>query len=144
VEESVSVTLLYLDEEPRDAAAVPEGDDLWIAVDELAAVTGWELRPEGACRGEQCVPIPRGREAEFVRDTPARFNIAALARWLGQPVVHDSAHGVWLVGEAAGDRRRQRQSLRAPDFRLPDVDGRAHSLSDYRGRKVFLVSWASW
>jgi hypothetical protein len=144
MEEPVSVTLLYLDNEPRDVPAIPEGDDLWVPVDQLAAVTGWHLRPEGACRGEQCVPIPRGREAEFLRDSPARFNIAALARWLGQPVVHDAAHGVWLVGEAAGDRRRQRQSLRAPDFSLPDLDGRVHSLSDYRGKKVFLVSWASW
>jgi hypothetical protein len=144
VEKPVSVTLLYLEQEPRRTGAVPDGDDLWMAVDELAEVTGWELRPEGACRGEQCVPIPRGREAEFVRDAPARFNIAALARWLGQPVVHDSAHGVWLVGEAAGDRRRQRQSLRAPDFTLPDLEGRAHALSDHRGKKVFLVSWASW
>jgi hypothetical protein len=140
----VSVTLLYLDHEPREVAAAPEGDDLWLPVDQLAAVTGWALRPEGACRGEQCVPIPHGREAEFVRDTPRRFNIAALARWLGQPVVHDAARGVWLIGEGAGDRRRQRQSLRAPDFSLPDLDGRVHSLSGYRGRKIFLVSWASW
>jgi hypothetical protein len=140
----MSVTLLYMDEAPRVATAAPEGDDLWMALDELAAATGWEVRPEGACRGEQCVPIPQRREAEFLRQQPARFNLAALARWLGQPVVHDAAHGVWLVGEAGTDRRRQRQSLRAPDFTLPDVGGRPHSLSDYRGRKVFLVSWASW
>jgi hypothetical protein len=144
VAKAVSVALLYVDQAAREVNAMPEGDDLWVPVNELAAATGWELRPEGACRGEQCVPIPRGREAEFVRDSPARFNIAALARWLGQPVVHDSAHGVWLIGEAASDRRRQRQSLRAPDFTLPDLQGRPHSLSDYRGKKVFLVSWASW
>jgi hypothetical protein len=145
VEEHVSVTLLYLDQHPRVAAtAEPDGDDLWIPLDELEAFTGWELRPEGVCRGEQCVPIPDGREDEFVRDVPAAFNIAALARWLGQPVVHDPERRVWLFGEAAGDRRHQRQSLQAPDFTLPDLDGNLHSLSDYRGRKVFLVSWASW
>jgi hypothetical protein len=140
----MSVTLLYMDEAPRVATAAPEGDDLWMAVDELAAATGWEVRPEGACRGEQCVPIPQGREAEFLRQQPARFNLAALARWLGQPAVHDAAHGVWLVGEAGTDRRRQRQSLRAPDFTLPDLQGLPHALSDYRGKKVLLVSWASW
>jgi peroxiredoxin len=32
----------------------------------------------------------------------------------------------------------------APDFTLPDLEGRLHSLRDYRGRKVFLCSWASW
>jgi hypothetical protein len=144
VEEPVSVTLLYLDNEPRQAPAVAEGDDLWVPVDQLAAVTGWEVKPEGACRGEQCVPIPRGRETEFLHGTPVRFNVAALARWLGQAVVHDPTHAVWVVGEGAGDWRCRRRSLRAPDFRLPDLDGRVHSLSDYRGKKVFLVSWASW
>jgi peroxiredoxin len=36
------------------------------------------------------------------------------------------------------------QSLEAPDFTLPDLEGRPHALRDYRGKKVFLVSWASW
>ncbi|MCC7122956.1 MAG: redoxin domain-containing protein [Gammaproteobacteria bacterium] len=35
-------------------------------------------------------------------------------------------------------------SLEAPDFTLPDLDGRLHSLSDYRGKKVFLFSWGSY
>ena len=34
--------------------------------------------------------------------------------------------------------------LTAPDFSLPDLEGREHSLSDYRGNKVFLATWASW
>jgi peroxiredoxin len=36
------------------------------------------------------------------------------------------------------------QSLQAPDFTLPDLEGKWHALSEYRGRKVLLVSWASW
>ncbi|MGI9659669.1 MAG: peroxiredoxin family protein [Gaiellaceae bacterium] len=32
----------------------------------------------------------------------------------------------------------------APDFALPDLDGVEHRLSDFRGRKVILLSWASW
>jgi peroxiredoxin len=35
-------------------------------------------------------------------------------------------------------------SLEAPDFTLPDVSGTPHSLSDYRGKKVLLATWASW
>ena len=27
---------------------------------------------------------------------------------------------------------------------LPDIDGKLHSLSDYRGKKVFLFSWGSY
>jgi peroxiredoxin Q/BCP len=33
--------------------------------------------------------------------------------------------------------------VEAPDFTLPDLDGNLHSLSDYRGRKVVLLTWAS-
>jgi peroxiredoxin len=32
----------------------------------------------------------------------------------------------------------------APDFELPDLAGRLHTLSELRGKKVFLLFWASW
>lgn len=31
-----------------------------------------------------------------------------------------------------------------PDFRLNDLDGKAHSLSDYRGKWVVVNYWATW
>ena len=34
--------------------------------------------------------------------------------------------------------------LEAPDFALPDISGVEHRLSDLRGQKVFLTTWASW
>ena len=140
----MSVTILYKERPAYTAAATAESGDLWVQAHELPAATGWEIRPEGACRGDVCVPIPRGREAEFVRESPARFNLAALARLLAEPVVHDDARGVWFFGEGAAARRTEMQSLRAPDFTLPDLEGRPHALADYRGKKVFLVFWASW
>ena len=116
--------------------------DPWIALRELATETGWELKPEGACLDERCVPIPKGRESEFIAD--GCFNMGALARHLGQPIAHDADSQAWVIGESAEARTGALQSLEAPDFTLPDLDGRMHSLSDYRGKKVFLVSWASW
>ncbi len=113
---------------------------LWVPLDELAPATGWEIKPEGACRGEVCVPLPAG--AGWVVE--GRFNLSALAAHLGQPVLHDAATGTWAFGESAGARRESLLSLQAPDFTLPDLEGKQHSLSDYRGRKVFLASWASW
>jgi hypothetical protein len=140
----MSMTILYKERPPHASAATAEGDNLWVEARELEAASGWELRPEGACRGDVCVPIPRGREAEFLREGPSRFNLAALSRLLAEPLLHDDAHGVWFFGDGAAARRAEMQSLRAPDFTLPDLEGRPHSLRDYRGKKVFLVFWASW
>jgi cytochrome c-type biogenesis protein len=32
----------------------------------------------------------------------------------------------------------------APDFELTDIYGETHHLSDFKGKKVMLLSWASW
>ena len=116
--------------------------DVWVPLASLEAETGWLLKPEGACLGERCVPIPQNRATDFVKDE--RFNITALAGYLGQPVLRDSQHGVVAIGESGEGRANRLRTLEAPDFTLPDIDGEMHSLSDYRGRKVFLASWASW
>ena len=121
----------------------PTDDDaLWLDTNTLDATTGWTLKPEGVCRDEVCVPLPHGRESEFVNSHS--FNIAAFARYMGQPVLHDRPSQSWAIGEAAETRASALRSLYAPDFTLPDMAGVEHTLSDYRGRKVFLVSWASW
>ena len=125
---------------------VPEGEAsgeaLWLPAREAEAATGWAAKPQGLCKGEVCVPLPAGREEELVRG--ARVNVAALWRHLGQPVVHSERGHAWVLAESARDRAAALRSLEAPDFTLPDVSGRMHSLRDYRGKKVLLVTWASW
>jgi len=49
-----------------------------------------------------------------------------------------------VLGESAQARGEALRSLEAPDFTLPDLAGRPHSLSAHRGKKVLLVTWASW
>jgi hypothetical protein len=119
-----------------------EGERLWLSSGELEAATGWSSRPEGLCRGSVCMPIPPGRERELLRGD--QLDVAALWRHLGQPLAHSADGRAWVLGTAAADRAATLRSLEAPDFSLPDRTGRLHSLSEHRGKKVLLVSWASW
>jgi len=122
--------------------ALVGGDALWLTPSDLAAATGWTIRPEGLCRGDVCIPVPAGKRAEFVRD--GAVNVSAFWRCMGAPVAVADAGDVWALGAPAATRAAQLESLEAPDFALPDIDGRTHRLSDYRGGKVFLATWASW
>jgi hypothetical protein len=119
-----------------------EGERLWLSPLELETATGWSSRPEGFCRGSVCVPVPPGRERELLGGD--RIDAAALWRHLGQPLAHSADGRTWVLGTAAADRAAALRSLQAPDFTLPDRTGRPHSLSEHRGKKVLLVSWASW
>ena len=124
------------------ATAQADGDDLWLPAGELPAVVGWTLKPEGLCRDALCVPVPRGREAAFVRD--GKVNLAAFWRHTERPWARSEAGDLWVFGANARERADALLSLQAPDFALPDLAGNMHALSGQRGKKIFLVTWASW
>ena len=140
---AASVTVLFPD---RAVAVTGEvtGDALWLAPAELAKTEGWELKADGLCRGSLCVPVPPA--APWVRGGGAdlRVDLIGLSRHMGQPLAASPEDAVWSIGEAAEDVADRLRALDAPDFTLPDLDGRMHTLSSFRGRKVFLLAWASW
>ena len=140
VRQSTMATILHEQQETVVTPLAREGG-LWLASADLARTTGFELKPEGLCRDAICVPVSKGRHAFADGDA---IDIAGFWRHLGHPVVHDAARCVWALGIGARARQQALEQLEAPDFELPGIDGRSHSLSDYRGQKVFLVSWASW
>ncbi len=106
--------------------------------DAYSTASGWEFKPEGACKGSVCVPLAPG-----VRDSagPGRFDAAKLAEALQLPLVHDQAAGVWALGpEALGGRTLA--SAIAPELVLPTLNGDEFKLSSLRGKKVLLLAWA--
>jgi hypothetical protein len=135
----VSITVLYGDAPSTCADAVQDGEHLWLTAEELHEATGWLRKPEGLCRGDACIPV----SGEWV-DAQGRIDVAALAQRLNQPVVGDTGRSAWAFGTSADRRGEDLSSLQAPDFTLPDLDGRPHSLRDYRGSKVFLHSFGSY
>jgi hypothetical protein len=70
--------------------------------------------------------------------------VVETAHRLGRPLAIDADERCAFLGVPAAERARALASLDAPDFALPDLDGRAHRLSEQRGRKVLLVVYASW
>jgi AhpC/TSA family len=143
---AASATIIYEDQPLHFESAIADGDALWLDAAELKRLAGWELKSEGICRGDLCVPMPPGREREFTskRDGAAFLNFGALADLMGKPWAGDSKHRVWYFGAEAAERGNALRTLEAPDFELPDLEGKLHRLSDYRGTKVFLLAWASW
>lgn len=118
--------------------SVSTTDGLFVSAADAERATGWTLKPEGMCRDELCVPLPAGA----VRGD--QVDLAAFARKLGAPLVHDAVGTVWALGASVEDRTRALAGLEAPDFELPDLTGVPHRLSALRGKKVFLATWASW
>lgn len=120
-------------------SADPSGADaLWIQKIDLPSVNGFELKPQGACRADVCIPIPRA----MVRGD--YFNLTAFAERVGQRVVADTTARVWSFGEIPVVRGAFLESRLAPDVSIPDRKGRNVRLSQFRGKKVLLVTWASW
>jgi hypothetical protein len=136
------ISLIYGECVTPGVPAEVRGDALWLRGEDLRRATGWAFKPEGLCKDEVCIPVPPARAGEFIAGE--RYNLAAIAAMLGQPVVADEEHRAWCFGAAAAERARKLKSLEAPDFSLPDLSGRMHSLAEHRGKKVLLVSWASW
>jgi peroxiredoxin len=49
-----------------------------------------------------------------------------------------------VVCRAPAEAGEQTAGMLAPDFTLPDLQGRPVRLSDYRGKAVFIDFWATW
>jgi hypothetical protein len=137
-------TILFGSRESEIARAAADGERLWIALDDLEGATGWSAKPEGLCQGDVCVPIPQQKRGDWLDGQGARLDFAAFAGHLGHAVARDDGRGVWSFGPRAGRDAAGSGPVEAPDFRLPDLDGELHSLSEYRGKKVLVYCWASW
>ncbi len=139
-------TVIY-DEVPTEviAAAAEASSDLWITLNDLTRVTKFVIKPQGVCRDELCFTLPKNRKAAFVTKKGAStwFNLSEFARLIKQPFTSDPKNGVWYFGPLSQEQNYL-ASLEAPSFTLTDMNGRPHSLSDFRGKKVLLVTWASW
>ena len=106
----------------------------------LKDALGWEMHDGLLCSDAMCIPI--ADERALVRD--GAIELDAFARALDRPLAVDLAERAACLGASARERAQALASQHAPDFTLPDLAGRSHSLSEHRGKKILLVAWASW
>jgi len=126
--------------------AAEESKDLWVMMKDLTRATRFVVKPQGICRDELCFPIPKAKKSDFItkKGSVSWFNLSEFARLVKQPVATDQQNGVWYFGARPDDQNAYLDSLEAPNFTLPDMNGRMRSLSDFKGKKVLLLTWASW
>jgi hypothetical protein len=109
-----------------------------LSPDAVRTALGWDLKPEGLCKGSACIPVRDDRIGNNGID------LQSLAEALDRPLAIDAENRVAALGASAHERRAQFASLDAPDFELADLAGKLHRLSDHVGKKILLVAYASW
>ncbi len=101
-----------------------------ISAEEFQRLTGWEIKPQGACKGDICVPLP-----------DKAFDFVKTAECLGMALVEDPQEHVWTLGPETLTGRALAGTDTA-DFSLPDLDGNEFRMSSLLGQKVLVVAWA--
>jgi hypothetical protein len=104
-----------------------------IATKDFEKESGWTFKPEGACKGDVCIPLsnPPGDE----------LDLADISASLGLPMVASETHNLYAIGpEAIGSRALT--TAEAPHLVLPDLEGKPFDLASLRGKKVVVYAWA--
>ena len=140
------VTLIVEGNAATTTRANVSGEGVWLALDDLASATTWELKPEGVCRGETCVPLSASQRAAILRDEEAStlFNFSEFARLIEEPIAIDYEERTWHFGPPGWEWKSRSAGRAALDFTAPDLAGHQHTLGELRGKKVLLLFWASW
>jgi hypothetical protein len=110
--------------------------DLWVQKQDLPRINEFEVKPQGACRADLCIPLSKTlKNGDW-------FNLTGFAHKIGETVVADQ--NVYSFGEIPVLRGSFYNSRIAPDFAVPDRKGKVVHLSDFRGKKTLVITWASW
>jgi len=141
-----SAVVLYNERVVEIDQTLPDATELWVTPEDLTRINDFVLKPQGACLAELCIPILQDRDSDMfvTRANQGWLNFSGLADKLQQASMTDYNDGIWSFGTMPLERQSFFRAGEAPDFELPDRDGNIVKLSDFRGKKVLLLTWASW
>ena len=133
---STTATVLYDDVTIQLERARRDGNSLWVKKADLPRINQFVVKPQGACRADVCIPLSKDlKQGDW-------FHLTGFAERVKETYAADA--GVWSFGEIPVVRGAFYKSRVAPDFAAPDRKGKTVRLADFRGKKVLVVTWASW
>ena len=115
------------------------GDRPLLSSADLGEVTGWTPKPEGWCRGSEC--IPASLLGPIASETAPSAESVAVA--LGAAYAVDAAHRIAVIGNRA-DAASSLASGTGPEVTLMGLDGDRHGLFDRSNGKTLIVAFSSW
>ena len=115
---------------------------LLINSEDLKHINGFELKPEGACYADMCIPLTS--KLQVTQEGKQWFDLTAFADLLEQPYVFDAESNVWSFSEIPAKRDNMMVNGLAPDFEIPDRQGNVIRMTDLKGKKALIVTWSSW
>ncbi|MAT63300.1 MAG: hypothetical protein CL881_05825 [Dehalococcoidia bacterium] len=107
---------------------------------DVKEILGWELKDEGLCKGDTCVPVP----SDSTSSSSGLVDLLTLAEALGFSTVVDVEAGFLAIDCFSSLRQNALSERKAPDLNLPDLDGTLRSLSEWSDKKKLLVAFSSW
>ena len=144
---SLAETVLSNGQTVKIDHALSDSNDLWVTAADLTRINGLKLKPPGVvCLDDLCISLTQKGDGKLLQTSDGKewINLTGLARKLKQPYAVDRPSGTWSFGPIPATRTPFLKSAIAPNFELPDRKGKIIRLSDYRGKKVLLMTWASW
>jgi hypothetical protein len=127
-----------------DKATVVKGSwvegEPYVTPEDLETVLGWQVKPEGLCKNDACIPI--GNSINFGEGD--YLNLEEAATLVGHPSLSAPEVGMITIGQAHDVRSKALKDRVAPNFTLSDISGVDRSMSDWTGKKRLLVAFSSW
>lgn len=135
------MAMVITDDAELEVDAVPVRGAIAVLPADVERITGWELKPEGLCRGDVCVPTRARADALHV---DGRIALDTIAELLARPLAVDRDAQVAVLGASAATRHAQLADGRVDDLVLRDRDGAPFEWRAIGRKKKVLVAWASW
>ena len=81
-----TVTVLFNEAAVEIEEALVDGEQLWVATDQVETINGFVPKPEGFCSADVCIPVPKSADWRMQYHGNEYFNVTRFAAKVDQAV----------------------------------------------------------